>query len=112
GFIEHRRLLQWCDDTIAAGRAVARDELSGLSYPSPSSGRAGWGLLHGTELCATHPTRPRFARPPSPKTGRDKNNTEIPMPRIVLALIAALAATSAFAQKPANLPPLKTGVDG
>src|ERR1700688_154093 len=35
------------------------------------------------------------------------------MPRTFLALIAALAATaSAAAQQPANLPPLKTGVDG
>ncbi len=40
--------------------------------PSPSSGRAGVGSFprHGAAACK-NPTRPRFARPPSPKTGRD-----------------------------------------
>jgi polar amino acid transport system substrate-binding protein len=34
------------------------------------------------------------------------------MHRTFVALVAALATTSALAQQPANLPPLKTGVDG
>src|SRR5580704_14488894 len=40
--------------------------------PSPSSGRAGVGPFHQRGHAARHPTRPRCARPPSPKTGRDK----------------------------------------
>src|SRR5262249_42806863 len=34
--------------------------------------RAGWGSL----AVYRNPTRPRFARPPSPKTGRDRTQTE------------------------------------
>src|SRR6516162_8367350 len=51
------------------GRAPASGGRVGLSLPVFGEGgprpwpRAGWGYA------AEHPTRPRFARPPSPKTG-------------------------------------------
>src|SRR5262249_18046185 len=42
-----------------------------------SGGGPGWGSFPSMAL-AISPTRPRFARPPSPKTGRDPEATRLP----------------------------------
>src|SRR5450755_3870590 len=46
--------------------------IEGRLFPSPTSGRAGWGsfLLHIGRAALPPPDR-AFARPPSPKSGRD-----------------------------------------
>src|SRR5712691_12849713 len=49
-----------------------------LSSPSPSSGRVGVGSFHSRTVPVV-PARPRFARPPSPKTGRDDTSLPVPL---------------------------------
>src|SRR5215470_18180682 len=45
-----------------------------LSSPSPSSGRVGVGLFHSSNLPVV-PTRPRYARSPSPKDGEGEETS-------------------------------------
>jgi tripartite-type tricarboxylate transporter receptor subunit TctC len=68
-----------------------------FSSPSPSSGRAGWGLFYGTAVPVI-PTRPRFARPPSPKTGREKGWARCATSTIALIIFALLPSHQATAQ--------------